>query len=151
MIAFDMGLVPKSDRVEGIAADPSGHAIWINLTKECCRSGDWVYRIHSFSNLGCNDKRLTFVGTSSEDSLTTTPGDDVIHLGPGDDTVQAGDGSDTVCGGTGNDTLLGGGGDDTLLGQDGDDSLNGESGDDACDGGLGIDEAAECEFLAGIP
>lgn len=145
----DLQLAKQPDRLHGLAADPHGHAIWANVDK--IQTGDGVHRIWSYSTLGCQDKRLTYVGSSANDTLATTSLDAVVHLGPGDDFLQAGDGADTICGGPGNDTLLAGAGNDVLFGGSGDDALHGESDEDECTGGAGTDEAFDCELLAGIP
>jgi Ca2+-binding RTX toxin-like protein len=58
---------------------------------------------------------------------------------------------ENVVGSAFNDILVGNPGDNTLRGRDGNDRLRGLDGTDRCDGGAGVDLAATCEVLIGIP
>jgi len=116
--------------------------------------------------LTCDGRRVTIVGTSSDDIITGTNGPDVIHAGGGSDEVYSLEGHDVVCGGAeddllvdlggnsrlygqdgndtvwageGNDVVLGGNGNDALFGENGNDRANGQNGDDTVFGGAGSD------------
>ena len=93
-----------------------------------------------------------------EGIITGDGGDDVLSGGLGSDAPIVGD-HDPVCG-----IPSGSSGDDTLFGDAGDDQLHGDNftdtgnpvfdsgdGNDACDGNAGIDTAALCELVTGVP
>ena len=90
--------------------------------------------------------------------VTGDAGDDVISGGPGDDVSLVGD-QDPVCGipsgASGDDELFGGEGNDDLHGDNmtdtGDPVIDSGDGIDICEGAAGIDTAAFCESVTGVP
>ena len=90
--------------------------------------------------------------------VTGDAGDDVISGGSGDDVSLVGD-QDPVCGipsgASGDDELFGGDGNDDLHGDNmtdtGDPVIDSGDGIDICVGAAGIDTAAFCESVTGVP
>ncbi|MXV07540.1 hypothetical protein DYQ95_10425 [Xanthomonas sp. LMG 9002] len=66
----------------------------------------------------------TYSGGFSPDSIHGGAGNDVLSGGAGDDDISGDDGDDTLYGGIGNDSLSDGQGRDVLYGEDGDDTFN---------------------------
>ncbi|HEY1833023.1 MAG TPA: hypothetical protein VGG08_01195 [Solirubrobacteraceae bacterium] len=102
----------------------------------------------STSQVMCDGKRATIVGTSHGERIKGTKHADVIAGLGGNDTIEGLGGNDTICGGEGNDTLIGskgndhldgGKGKDTLIGGEGRDTLLGGPGNDRLRGGPGRD------------
>lgn len=105
------------------------------------------------SNVNCQGRGVTTVGTPGKDTIRGTSGVDVIASLGGNDTVRGLGGNDVICGGAGRDRLVGGaGGDrlaggagrDRLLGGPGRDRMNGGAGKDTCVGGPGRDRTKSC-------
>ena len=105
------------------------------------------------SDVNCQGKGVTTVGTSGRDVIEGTGGADVIAGLGGDDTIKGLGGNDVICGGAGKDKLAGGAGSDRLSGGAGRDLLNGGPGadrmnggaaKDKCVGGPGRDRAKSC-------
>ena len=86
------------------------------------------------TNIRCDGRIPTIVGTPGPDQLIGTPGDDVIHGLAGNDKITGAAGNDYVCGGDGNDYLMSGSGVDSVFGG---------SGTDTC----GADARVGCEVL----
>src|SRR5918993_129260 len=93
-----------------------------------------------------------------EGVISGAGGDDVVRGGGGNDAPIVGD-HDPVCGipagVSGDDQLFGDAGDDQLHGDNhtdtGDPVVDSGDGTDACAGGAGIDTAALCESVTGVP
>src|SRR5918994_839236 len=129
-------------------------------------------------NLLGDSVAVTISGRGGNDTLDSGPDDDVQIVGDnltGGGLVSGGGGNDAVTGGSGSDGFLVGdsgtflcegvvSGDDQLFGDAGDDQLHGDNhtdtgdpvvdsgdGTDACAGGAGIDTAALCESVTGVP
>ncbi len=85
------------------------------------------------------------------DAVYGGPGSDIVELGPGDDDALAEGGNDRVLGGAGDDIISLGDGSDRGFGDADDDVLVGGAGPDACHGGMGLDSAATCETVTGVP
>ena len=105
------------------------------------------------SNVNCQGRGVTAVGTSGKDTIEGTSGVDVIASLGGNDTVRGLGGNDVICGGAGRDKLVGGtgadrlsggAGRDRLLGGPGGDRMNGGAGKDTCVGGPGRDRTKSC-------
>ena len=105
------------------------------------------------SNVNCQGRGVTAIGTARKDTIEGTPGVDVIAGLGGNDTIKGLGSNDVICGGAGRDRLVGGAGSDRLsggagrdrlLGGPGGDRMNGGAGDDTCVGGPGRDRAKSC-------
>jgi len=123
-----------------------------------------------FTPVRCQGQVPTFTGTFGPDVINGTAGPDVIVALSGNDTVNTGAGNDIVCAGDGNDVVNLGADNDKANGDNGNDTLSGRGGNDRLDGGAnadtlrggaglgdvclgrtGIDNAAGCESLSGVP
>ena len=71
----------------------------------------------------CDGRVATIVGTPGDDFLAGTPGPDVIAGLQGNDRIDGLGGDDIICGGIGNDLLVGGEGFDIIFGAQGDDTI----------------------------
>ena len=105
------------------------------------------------SDIRCNGKPATLIGSPGKDNITGTGKRDVIVAFAGVDTVNGRGGNDLLCGnggkdnlngGKGKDVLVGGAGPDKLLGGAGGDTLIGQKGNDVCNGGGGTDVTKTC-------
>jgi Ca2+-binding RTX toxin-like protein len=123
-----------------------------------------------FTPVRCQGQVPTFTGTFGPDVINGTAGPDVIVALSGNDTVNTGSGNDIVCAGDGNDIVNLGADNDKANGDNGNDTLSGRGGNDRLDGGAnndtlrggagfgdvclgrtGLDNAAGCESLSGVP
>ncbi len=100
---------------------------------------DFSLQADTGSNVSCNGKPATIIGTAGSDILIGTNGLDVINGMGGNDGIDGRGGNDIICGGEGDDILLGGAGKNILLGGNGKDTLSGGLQEDRLNGGFGND------------
>ncbi len=74
-------------------------------------------------------KKISIIGSDSDDLLIGGKAKDTLNGGAGADTLEGGKGNDILFGGEGNDSLWGGKGNDTLTGGAGDDTFVFRAGD----------------------
>ncbi len=112
--------------------------------------GALARELYEGTQIRCNGRVATIVGSARGDRIRGTAGRDVIVAGGGADRVHARGGRDVVCGGSGADRLAGGAGRDTLIGGAGGDHLAGGKGRDSCVGGGGRNHGSGCERRRGL-
>ncbi len=112
--------------------------------------GSLAHELYEGTQIRCDGRPATIVGTGKADRLRGTPGRDVIVGGAGADRIVALGKGDIVCGGAGADHLAGGAGRDLLIGGAGNDHLAGGSGRDKCVGGSGRNRGVGCEGRRGL-
>ena len=98
------------------------------------------------------DAKVSIVGGSLMDTITTGAGNAIVFTGDGNDMITGGNGNDVLRGGEGDDIIRAGLGNDTVIGGEGNDVLRGGMGADVLKGGVGDDifEFSASEFEDGV-